>query len=105
MLRCKLRVVRNSAYGYETQDDVQFVVYRSSVDLHEKIEFDSLQVDLRGTMFPNNAINRTEEGRKGLLAAQDSFPTHKMRDKFAADYSYLSKHWEAISPRPYSKSI
>jgi len=46
------------------------------------------------------AVDRTIEGYEGLLAAQDCLPNDEMRDKFAADYSYLSKHWEAISPDP-----
>ncbi len=48
-------------------------------------------------------IDRTVEGYEGLLAAQDCFPTDEIRDKFAADYSYLSQHWEAISPTQCSK--
>jgi type I restriction enzyme R subunit len=45
-------------------------------------------------------IDRTVEGYEGLLVAQDCLPNDEMRDKFAADYSYLGKHWEAISPDP-----
>ena len=45
-------------------------------------------------------IDRTVEGYEGLLAAQDCLPNDELRDKFAADYSYLGKHWEAISPDP-----
>ena len=45
-------------------------------------------------------IDRTVEGYEGLLAAQDCLPNDEKRDLFAADYSYLSKHWEAISPDP-----
>jgi type I restriction enzyme R subunit len=28
-----------------------------------------------------------------------------MRDKFAADYSYLSQHWEAVSPDSMQKYL
>jgi type I restriction enzyme R subunit len=45
-------------------------------------------------------IDRSLEGYEGLLEAQDALKTKKLKDKFAADYSYLNKHWEAISPDP-----
>lgn len=52
-------------------------------------------------------VDITIEGYEGLLAAQDCLPSNKERDQFAADYSYLSRHWEAISPdqflRKYEK--
>ena len=48
-------------------------------------------------------IDRSVEGYEGLLAAQDCLPTDEKRDEFAADYSYLSQHWEAISPDPMLK--
>ncbi len=48
-------------------------------------------------------VDRTVEGYEGLLAAQDCLPNNETRDKFAADYNYLSKHWEAISPDPMLK--
>jgi len=44
------------------------------------------------------SIDRTVEGYEGLLAAQDCLPNDELRDTFAADYSYLNRHWEAISP-------
>ena len=50
-------------------------------------------------------IDRTVEGYEGLLAAQDCLPNDEIRDKFAADYSYLSQHWEAISPDPTLKAF
>lgn len=52
-------------------------------------------------------VNREIDGYEGLLAAQECLKTDKERDTFAADYSYLSRHWEAISPDsfldPYEK--
>jgi len=45
-------------------------------------------------------IDRTIEGYEGLIPAQDCLQTDAIRDKFAADYSYLNQHWEAISPDP-----
>lgn len=47
-----------------------------------------------------NGVDRNLEGYEGLLAAQDALPTKEDRDQFAADYSYLSRHWEAVSPDP-----
>ncbi len=46
------------------------------------------------------SIDRTVEGYEGLIPAQDCLQTDEIRDKFAADYSYLNQHWEAISPDP-----
>ena len=43
-------------------------------------------------------IDRDLEGYECLLAAQDCLPSNEIRDKFAADYSYLNRHWESISP-------
>lgn len=45
-------------------------------------------------------IDRTLEGYEGIIAAQDCLPNDEVRDQFAADYSYLNQHWEAISPDP-----
>jgi hypothetical protein len=45
-------------------------------------------------------VDRTVGGYEGLIAAQDCLPNNKTRDAFAADYSYLSKIWEALSPDP-----
>jgi len=45
-------------------------------------------------------IDRSIEGYEGLLAAQDCLPSNEKRDEFAADYSYLTNHWEAVSPDP-----
>ena len=48
--------------------------------------------------FPG--VDRTVIGYEGLIAAQDCLPNNDTRDRFAADYSYLSRLWEAISPDP-----
>lgn len=45
-------------------------------------------------------IDRNIEGYEGLLAAQDCLPSNEKRDEFAGDFSYLTKHWEAVSPDP-----
>lgn len=42
--------------------------------------------------------NRTITGFEGLQSAQDCVNSNEKRDKFAKDYSLLSKLWEALSP-------
>ena len=48
--------------------------------------------------FPG--VDRTLAGYEGLIAAQDCLPNNEVRDAFAADFSVLSRLWEAISPDP-----
>lgn len=48
--------------------------------------------------FPE--VDRTVTGYEGLIAAQDCLPNNDTRDRYAGDYSYLSRLWEAISPDP-----
>lgn len=50
------------------------------------------------TYFPG--ADRTLTGYEGLIVAQDCLPNNNVRDSFAADYSYLAKLWEALSPDP-----
>lgn len=45
-------------------------------------------------------VDRSLDGYEGLIAAQECLPNNDVRDAFAADYSYLSSLWEAISPDP-----
>ena len=45
-------------------------------------------------------VDRTITGYEGLIAAQNCLPNNNTRDRFAAEYSYLSRLWEAISPDP-----
>ncbi|HOW96498.1 MAG TPA: type I restriction endonuclease subunit R [Kiritimatiellia bacterium] len=45
-------------------------------------------------------VDRTVTGYEGLIAAQNCLPNNNTRDRFAADFSYLSRLWEAISPDP-----
>jgi type I restriction enzyme R subunit len=65
---------------------------------------DELKKELPGQVakclafFPN--VDRTVGGYEGLIAAQDCLPDNKSRDKFAAEYSVLSRLWEALSPDP-----
>ena len=48
--------------------------------------------------FPG--VDRTLTGYEGLMAAQECLPNDDVRDRFAADCSYLARLWEAISPDP-----
>jgi type I restriction enzyme R subunit len=46
--------------------------------------------------FPG--VDRTVAGYEGLLLAQECLPDNDARDNFAAAYSYLGRHWEALAP-------
>ncbi len=65
---------------------------------------DELKKELPGVVarclafFPG--VDRTVGGYEGLIAAQDCLPDNESRDKFAAEYSVLSRLWEALSPDP-----
>lgn len=45
-------------------------------------------------------VDRNLTGYEGLIAAQDCLPTNDLRDAFAADFSVVSRIWEALSPDP-----
>jgi type I restriction enzyme R subunit len=65
---------------------------------------DELKKELPGVVakclgfFPG--VDRTVGGYEGLIAAQDCLPDNATRDKFAAEFSVLSRLWEALSPDP-----
>lgn len=65
---------------------------------------DELKKELPGVVarclafFPG--VDRTVGGYEGLIAAQDCLPDNDTRDKFAAEYSVLSRLWEALSRDP-----
>lgn len=42
--------------------------------------------------------DRTKEGFEGIIEAQECLPNNEIRDSFGAEFSYLSKLWEAVSP-------
>jgi type I restriction enzyme, R subunit len=46
--------------------------------------------------FPG--VDRKVAGYEGLLAAQACLPNNDKRDEFAAAFSYLARHWEALAP-------
>jgi type I restriction enzyme R subunit len=48
--------------------------------------------------FPG--VDRTVAGYEGLLLAQECLPDNDTRDDFAAAYSFLGRHWEALAPDP-----
>ncbi len=43
-------------------------------------------------------VDRNVQGYDGLIAAQQCLPNNQVRDSFAAEYTILSKIWEALSP-------
>ena len=43
-------------------------------------------------------VDRSIHGFEGLEAAQEAINTNEKKDAFAADYNYLSKIWESLSP-------
>lgn len=45
-------------------------------------------------------VDRDVLGYEGLIAAQECLPNNNMRDAFAAEFSVLSRIWEALSPDP-----
>ena len=57
-----------------------------------------LQVMKCLAFFPD--VDRSVGGYEGLIAAQDCLPDNAKRDAFAAEYSTLSRVWEALSPDP-----
>lgn len=42
--------------------------------------------------------DRSLQGYEGLIAAQECLPTNDRRDAFAADFTVLTRIWEALSP-------
>ena len=49
-------------------------------------------------------VDRSVGGYEGLIAAQECLPDNEKRDAFAADFSALSRLWEALSPDPLLES-
>ena len=54
----------------------------------------------RSRVVHQGSIDRTLTGYEGLMSAQQCLPNNDVRDRFAADVSYLARLWEAISPDP-----
>ncbi|TLU88389.1 MAG: type I restriction endonuclease subunit R [Chlorobium sp.] len=80
----------------------------SALDFDEKAvlkvitNLDELKKELPVSMtkclafFPD--ADCTLGGYEGLIAAQDCLPDNETRDRFAAEFSVLSRLWEALSP-------
>lgn len=84
-------------------DDVAEALNFDLKEMHQVVSnIDELKAELPKAMAKCldyfKHVDRSIEGYEGLLAAQDCLPNNEMRDTFAADYSYLNRHWEAISP-------
>ena len=54
------------------------------------------QIDKCLAFFPG--VDRKVGGYEGLIAAQEHLPDNDNRDDFAAEYSVLTRIWEALSP-------
>lgn len=46
-------------------------------------------------------VDRTIDGWKGLMAAQECIPTNEDKDSFGADYRVLNRVWNSLSPDPF----
>jgi type I restriction enzyme, R subunit len=84
-------------------DDVAVALDFDEKEVHSVItNLENLKAELPMAMercldfFPE--VDRTVAGYEGLLAAQGCLPDNDTRDAFAAAYSYLSRHWEALAP-------
>jgi type I restriction enzyme R subunit len=86
-------------------DDVSRALDFDEKTVQRVIEnLDELKKELPGQItrclnfFPD--VDRTVGGYEGLIAAQDCLPDNETRDRFAAQFSVLSRIWEALSPDP-----
>jgi type I restriction enzyme R subunit len=84
-------------------DDVgQALVFDDESMKQTVTNIEELREEVPGAMeaclkyFPE--VDRTVSGYEGMEAALDCLRTNEVRDAFAADYSYLQRHWEALSP-------
>ena len=73
-------------------------ITRVVTNIAELVE--QLPVALETCLAYFEACDRTVEGYEGLIAAQECLPDNERRDQFAADFSFLARLWEAISPDP-----
>ena len=53
---------------------------------------------VRDTLSHFIGVDRTVFGFEGLESAQNAIKTNEQKDAFAADYKYLSRLWESLSP-------
>jgi type I restriction enzyme R subunit len=73
-------------------------IRRVITNLNELKERLPRQVEACLAFFPG--VDRTVGSYEGLMAAQESLPDDETRDRFAEQYSVLSRLWEALSPDP-----
>ena len=59
---------------------------------------DKLPLAMADALAHFNGVDRTIGGFEGLQAAQNAINDDKKKDAFAADFSYLAKLWESLSP-------
>ncbi|MDM8543017.1 type I restriction endonuclease subunit R [Desulfococcaceae bacterium HSG9] len=59
---------------------------------------DKLPGAIKDALAHFEGVDRTLEGFEGLEAAQNAIDTDAKRDAFAADFKYLTKLWESLSP-------
>lgn len=59
---------------------------------------DKLPEAIKTALQHFEGVDRSIQGFEGLEAAQEAINTNEKKDAFAADYNYLSKIWESISP-------
>ncbi len=62
--------------------------------------FAKLPTAMQACLAYFSGVDRAVAGYEGLIAAQDCLPNNDTRDRFAEDFSYLGRLWEAISPDP-----
>ena len=104
------RVYPNKTHGLIVDYLGIFDDVASAMDFDEKAvlkvitNLEELKKELPGQVtkclafFPK--VDRSVGGYEGLIAAQDCLPDNESRDKFAAEYTVLSRLWEALSPDP-----
>jgi type I restriction enzyme R subunit len=59
---------------------------------------DKLPQAMQDTLAHFTGVDRSMEGFEGLEAAQNAINTNEKKDAFAADFKYLAKLWESLSP-------
>lgn len=61
---------------------------------------DALPAALQKCLAYFAGVDRSLKGYEGLIAAQECIPNNDIRDAFAAEFSVLTRIWEALSPDP-----
>lgn len=62
---------------------------------------DPFREQMNKCLFFFPGVDRKVGGFEGLTEAQQHLPNNDVRDDFAAEYSILSRMWEALSPDPF----